>query len=309
MERNNMLGVSTAIRSEVSDSGAEIIETILDLGVRQVELEYRITEPMLREILPFWKRGEIEVLSVHNFLPMPEGIASEKAIPDFFSLSSPDAESRMLGLKYAKRTLEWAEELGAKAMVLHMGKIPMGNVMDRLKRLYDDNKIGSPEGQAYIIEQKAIRAEKGPAHLEAGLKSIDVIAREADRRKIRVGLECRYNIMDFPNLPEFKILFEKFAGSPLRYWHDVGHAATQENLGLTKQKDFLENFGPLLVGTHLHGCNGYHDHEAPGQGDVDYGALRKFLKPETLRIIETHHRATQEELLKGIEFLKEQGII
>jgi sugar phosphate isomerase/epimerase len=304
-----MLGVSTAIRSEVSDSGAESIETILDLGVRQVELEYRITGPMLKEILPFWKRGKIEVLSVHNFLPMPEGIESEKVIPDFFSLSSPDPGSRTLGLKYVKQTLEWAEELGAKAMVLHLGKIPMGDVMDRLKRLYDENRINTPEGQAYIAEQKAIRAEKGPAYLEAGLKSLEVIAREADRRKILVGLECRYNISDFPNLGEFKVLFEKFSGSPLRYWHDVGHATTQENLGITKQTDFLENLGSLLIGTHLHGCKGYHDHEAPGPGDVNYEALRKFLKPETLRIIETHHRATREELLKGIDFLKEQKII
>jgi sugar phosphate isomerase/epimerase len=305
-----MLGISTALRSEVSSSGIEIIEAILDLGVKQVELEYRISAAMLKEILPFWKRGEISVNSVHNFLPKPEGIPTGAAsIPDFFALSSPDEENRGLALKYGKRTLEWAEELGAKAVVLHLGKMPMGDVMVQLKKLYDEKKIKTPEGQAYIHEQKAIRAEKGAAYLQGALRSLDVLAREADRRKVFLGLECRYNLIDFPNLEEFQVLFREFSASPVRYWHDVGHATTQENLGLTKQKDFLENFGHLLVGTHLHGCVGYHDHEAPGKGDVDYESLKKFLKPETLRVIETHHRATREDLLRGIEFLREQGII
>jgi sugar phosphate isomerase/epimerase len=304
-----MLGVSTAIRSEIVESGAEIIEAILDLGMNRVELEYRLTETMLKEILSFWKRGEIEVISVHNFLPKPEVIPEgAPSVPDFFALSSPDEENRRLALKYGKRTLEWAEELGAKAVVLHLGKMPMGDVMGQLKKLYDGKKIKTPEGQAYIQEQKAIRAEQGGAYLRGALRSLDVLAREADRRKLFLGLECRYNLTDFPSLEEFKVLYREFAGSPVRYWHDVGHATSQENLGLTTQKDILENFGHLLVGTHLHGCTGYHDHEAPGKDDVDYETLKKYLKPETLRVIETHHRATREQLLRGIEFLREIGI-
>jgi sugar phosphate isomerase/epimerase len=304
-----MLGISTALRSEIAQNGKEIIEAILDLGLNRVELEYRITETMLKEILSFWKRGEIEVISIHNFLPKPEVIpVGAASIPDFFALSSPDEENRGLALKYGKRTLEWAEELGAKAVVLHLGKIPMGDVMVQLKKLYDEKKIKTPEGQAYIHEQKAIRTEKGAAYLQGALRSLDVLAREADRRKVFLGLECRYNLIDFPNLEEFKVLFREFSASPVRYWHDVGHATTQENLGLTAQNELLENFGHLLIGAHLHGCDGYHDHEAPGKGKVDYTVLKKFIRPETLCVIETHHRATREELLRGLEFLREQGI-
>jgi sugar phosphate isomerase/epimerase len=72
--------------------------------------------------------------------------------------------------------------------------------------------------------------------------------------------------------------------------------------------ELLENFGELLLGVHLHGCRGYHDHYAPGSGEEDYSLLKKFLKPETLRVVETHYRATREELLRGLDFLKEQGI-
>ena len=53
-----MLGISTAWRSEIWDSGIEIVEEILSLGVKAVELEYRISKPMLKEILPLFKEGD-----------------------------------------------------------------------------------------------------------------------------------------------------------------------------------------------------------------------------------------------------------
>lgn len=307
-ERKTMLGVSTSLRSEVSNSGIEIIEAILNLGVKTMELEYRITLPMLMEILPFLKKRRIRAVSLHNFCPLPEEVPKEKASGDIFSLSSPDKDERDLALKYTLRTLEWADELEVKAVVLHMGKIPMDGLMETFLKLYDQKKIQTAEGQEFIREQKKIRAGKGQPHLDAAMRSLDRLVREAEKRGVLLGLENRYNIHDFPNLEEFKVLFQEFSGSPARYWHDIGHAATQQNLGLENQKELLEQFGDLLVGIHLHGCKGYKDHEAPGSGEEDYTLIKKFLKPDTIRIVETHHRATREAMLRGLEFLKEQGI-
>jgi len=303
-----MLGVSTSFRSEISNSGIEVINAVLDLGVEAVELEYRITLPMLEEILPILKKGQIIAVSLHNFFPVPEEVPKEKANGDVFSLSALDNEERNRAVKYTLRTLEWADELEVKAVVLHMGKIPMQNSMATFLRLYDQRKIQTEETQEFIREQKKIRARKGQPHLEAAMHSLDRLAREAEKRGVLLGVENRYNIHDIPNLEEFKIVFKEFTGSPLRYWHDIGHATTQQNLGIENQGELLENFGGLLVGVHLHGCKGYHDHEAPGSGEEDYALIKKFLKPDTIRVVETHHRATREELLRGLEILKEQGI-
>jgi sugar phosphate isomerase/epimerase len=245
---------------------------------------------------------------LHNFFPVPEEVPKEKASGDVFSLSAVDKEERDLAIKYTLRTLEWAEELEVKAVVLHMGKIPMQNSMATFLKLYDQRKIQTEETQEFIREQKKIRARKGQPHLEAAMHSLDRLAREAEKRGVLLGVENRYNIHDIPNLEEFKVVFKEFTGSPLRYWHDIGHATTQQNLGIENQEELLENFGGLLVGVHLHGCKGYHDHEAPGSGEEDYAPIKKFLKPDTIRVVETHHRATREELLRGLQFLKEQGI-
>jgi len=303
-----MLAISTSWRSEISDSGLEIIQAILDLGVEGVELEYRITTPMLKEILPLLKKKRVSAVSLHNFFPLPEGLPKEKASGDVFSLSAPDGEERALAVKYTLRTMEWAEELGARAVVLHLGKIPMDDPMEDLKKLYDQKKIQTGEGKNFIEGQKKIRARKSVKHLDAALRSLEKLALEADRRRILLAVENRFNLQDFPDFDEFNILFREFSGGPVRYWHDLGHATVQQNLGLANQKEFLEKFFELLVGVHLHGCRGYNDHYAPGSGEEDYSLLQNFLRPDTLLVVETHHRASREEMLRGLEFLRARGI-
>jgi sugar phosphate isomerase/epimerase len=303
-----MLSLSTAWRSEISDRGAEIIRTILDLGIHGVELEYRINESMLEEILPFVKRREILVPSIHNIMPLPEGMAREAANGEFVSLSSPDRSEREMAIKYTQRTLDWAEEVGAQAIVLHLGKIPAESSMRALMKLYDDKRIHTEEGKKLLGEKMKIRAREGEKHLSAALQSLDKLAKDAEKRCLFLGVENRYNIQDFPSLNEFKSIFQKFDGSAVRYWHDIGHATTQENLGLVRPGELLEQFGRHLIGVHLHGCRGYEDHYAPGSGEEDYGQIKKYLRTETVKVVETHHRATREELLEGLNFLHTQGI-
>jgi sugar phosphate isomerase/epimerase len=243
---------------------------------------------------------------VHNILPRPWNILKEKANGEFVSLSSPEDDDRRSAIKYTRGSMDWAERFEAKAMVLHLGKVSMDGVMEGLMKIYDQGRIRSEEGKAFIEENKKIRARLGKPLLEASLKSLEKLAKEAEKRGILLGIENRYNIQDFPGLEEFKTIFREFKGSPIHYWHDIGHATTQENLGLVEKGKLLENFGELLTGIHLHGCKGYNDHYAPG-GEEDYIFLKEFLKPETVRIVETHHRATRQDLIRGIEFLREQG--
>jgi sugar phosphate isomerase/epimerase len=273
-----------------------------------MELEYRMTRSMLKEVDPLVQAGRIAVTSLHNILPLPTGIPKNRANGEFVSLSSPDENERKSALRYTLGTIEWAEKFGARAIVLHMGKASMSGAMEFLMDMYDRGMTGTEEGRALIEGQKTTRARLGKPLLEAALKSLEILAKEGEKRGISWGIENRYKIQDFPNFEEFKAIFREFQGSSIRYWHDMGHATTQENLGLTPRGILLENFGDILLGAHLHGCRGYEDHYAPGTGEEDYSLLKRYLKPETIRVVETHHRATREELIQGLAFLKEQGI-
>ena len=192
--------------------------------------------------------------------------------------------------------------------MVHMGKVRMDGVTEFLREIYDDGRIRSDEAKAFIEEHKEHRRRLGEVPLQASLKSLAALAKEAEKRGILIGIENRYHIHDFPDAEEFAVIFREFAGSPVRYWHDIGHATAQENLGLIRKGELLERFGGFLAGVHLHGCTGYHDHYAPGSGEEDYELLKKYLQPETIRVVETHHRSSRADLIKGIEFLKEQGI-
>jgi len=123
-----------------------------------------------------------------------------------------------------------------------------------------------------------------------------------------LGIENRYNLHDFPNLNEFMQIFKALDGSAVRYWHDIGHATTQQNLGLVESGALLDQLGRHLIGVHLHGCRGYEDHRAPGSGEGDYAQLKKYLRADTVRVVETHHRASMEEFRRGLEFLRKEGI-
>jgi sugar phosphate isomerase/epimerase len=303
-----MLGISTSWKSEVAESGVEIIEAILELGVNAVELEYRVSEPMLREMLPYLKRGNPAVNSLHNILPRPEEVPRETATGEFVSLTSPDPEERKAAVQYARRTLEWAEELGARAVVLHMGGVALEDASKALRKLYDEKKTPSEEAREFIEDCKKERARLGRGLMSPALRSLETLANEAGKRGLLLGVENRYNLHDFPAPDEFEILFRQFAGGPVRYWHDIGHATAQENLGLLRKGELLERFGGILAGVHLHGCRGYHDHYAPGTGDENLGFRKKSLRPDMVLVVETHHRASRQELLDGLAFLRKQGI-
>jgi hypothetical protein len=169
------------MKSEISDSGREVIQAILDLGAELIELEYRITPPMLQEILPLLKKRQVSVLSLHNFFPLPEGLPKREASGDIFSLSSPEKEERELAVKYTRRTIEWAQELEAKAVVLHLGKTLFHSPMETLKKLYDEKKIQSAEGKAFITEQKKLRAAQSRPYLDSALWCLEKLAKEAEK--------------------------------------------------------------------------------------------------------------------------------
>jgi hypothetical protein len=45
----------------------------------------------------------------------------------------------------------------------------------------------------------------------------------------------------------------------------------------------------------------------PGMGKVDFDLLKKYLKSDTIKILEIHPRESEKDLMDGIAFLKNMG--
>ena len=300
-----MLGISTCWWHGRSLRGDEIVRDILRLGLEGVELEYRITNAIYQQMRGPLKKA-LTVLSVHNFFPKPEDPAIEKGSGDLFLLSSKDEDERSRAVKYSIRTIEQASDLGARAVVLHLGRVDMPSPFEGYVSLYRSGKMHASEGRASIKEQRRIREARHRKNLDAVLLSLDQLNREAEQRGVLLGIENRYHFHEIPNFEEIGTILKEFEGGNVGYWHDVGHAAVHENLGICRQKDLLDAYSEKLIGMHLHDARGLDDHFSPGQGQIDYTEISPFMKPRVMKILEVHSKVERKDLLKGVQFVKDR---
>ena len=302
-----MLGISTVWKSGAVKEGQKLIECFSKLGFKDIELEYRISGQTYREIKQVLKNeNSLKISSIHNYFPIPE--ISEEGGADVFLLSSEDKEERALAVKYTVKTMQIAAELGARAVVLHLGRVPMDTVKTELFRLYDNGKIGSDEHKKILKEFKLLRERRKGKTFDMLLLSMDEIMKATEKLGVYIGIENRYYFREYPNFDEIGVIFEKFGDGQIRYWHDVGHAKVQENLGITRPNQLLEAYGRFLIGVHLHDVKGYSDHHVPGSGEVDFDLLKKYLKGDTIKILEIHPRESEKDLMIGVNFLKGIGL-
>ena len=99
------------------ESGEEIVDKALELGFDELELGFHTT----RFQADGFKRrlDEMPVGSVHAFCPVP--VSAPQGSPELYQLASIDSDARALARFHLARTVEFAADMGATAVVLHAG--------------------------------------------------------------------------------------------------------------------------------------------------------------------------------------------
>jgi sugar phosphate isomerase/epimerase len=304
-----MLGVSTCWRSRSLADGDRIIRDMAQIGAKAVELDYRLSPAMLDSALKAMDELGIKPLSMHAVCP---ALANKKSRDhaEAFMLCSPDEDERREAVRDVAVCLRTASELGIRAVPLHCGIILMERLTFALQRMYDDGTILSQEGRRAVSQFAARRMKERGVTFDQLLKSLEEINEEADRFDVFVGVENRYYMEELPDFEELCVIFDRMKGSRMRYWHDTGHAQVQENLGFTPHEAYLAEFSDLLIGVHLHDARGYSDHSAPpmnADDGVDFGMVKKYLKPDTIRIMELKDSVSAQDATAGLSWLCAKG--
>jgi sugar phosphate isomerase/epimerase len=302
-----VLGISSVYYSKQITDGGRLLDELAALGCDGVELEYRVRPETLRQMGRRLGRG-IPVLSVHAFFPNPLGIGEEGSGANAHLFSSTDRRERETAVRCGIATLETAERLGARAVVVHLGRVPVEpGALAEYRRLERADGPASPELLAAVAAVQASRERLRGPHLDAVLRSVDRLNREAVRRGLLLGLENRFHPHEIPLHEEMGMILREFAGGAARYWHDVGHALNHQRLGLATEEEWLGAYGSQLAGTHLHDIRGGRDHLAPGTGEADFAAILRHLPPDAVKIMEISSTVPHEELTAGRDLLRGLG--
>lgn len=293
-----MYALSTCWNSDRHDDGRAMLREIRDLGFEYAELSHGIRISLVPGILDAVQAGEIKISTVHNFCPLPIGVT--RAAPNIFKFTSTDARERERALRQTVQTLDFAQRVGARLVVLHLGAVEMRDYTDKLLALVAAGQRETPKYQRLCRELEEKREARREKHTELAHAILRELEAQASQRGLLLGIENREALEEIPFETDFQLLFFDFRGETVRYWHDIGHAQIKDNLGFIQHALHLEAMAEHLAGFHIHDVEfPGRDHRAPGKGMIDFNILKPFVTPAHIKVLELSPSLSTEDVQAG----------
>jgi len=283
---------------------AEFAAKAKEWGFTHIEANASISPQMLSELI----KAAVPISSIHS--PCP-AVLSSRGIPiSSLSLSSLDESERMEAVSFTKKTINIAASVKARAIVLHMGEVPIDlSLQDRLYKLCDGGYAQTKEYNQAKEELVYQRISQALPYLDAARKSLQELSEYSQQKGIMLGLETRFHLNEIPNMDEMAELLNEVSEGLVGYWHDVGHAEVQQRLGFSLHEEWLSRFRDRIVGTHLHDILGISDHQAPGKGDMNWEMIAKYLPSGIVKVCEIGEWNNEEQIQGVVKFLQTKEIV
>lgn len=308
------LSLSTCWCSARHTDGRAMVEEMVGLGFKRIELSHGIRLSLVAGILDAVDAGMVEISSVHNFCPLPGSV--QFAAPNLYQPSASDPREADLWFRYSMQTLDFAVKVGADRVIMHSGSVHFffWSAENRLEKWIDGSGLSAHE----LAEDP--RFQK---HRERAMKSIRRAAKttlprieenykkllpEAAARGLKLCLENREGLEEMPLDAEHEdLLATLVTPEHAVYWHDTGHAQIKHQMGLIDHRAHLEKMSPRLGGFHLHDVSeSGRDHQVPGSGTIDFDMIAEFVRPEHTLVLELSPKLTTEQVLASRDYIGEK---
>jgi len=278
-----------------------MLQEILDLGFKRVELGHGIRLSLMEGIQRYHDAGKVELSTLHNFCPLPVEITGPS--PDCYQYSSHRDSERERAIKLTFQTIDFARRLGAPLVVLHLGRVPIDSYTDELVELA---RAGEFQSRKYVkVKLKAVqqREKKAPLYLQRARECLLRVVDYAAHKGIKLGVEGRQCYEEIPSEIELTALLEQInAPEVVGYWHDFGHIQIKENLGFVDHAAWLAHIAPRMFGAHLHDTEWpATDHRPPFTGNIDYDKLIPLIPNPCLLVWEMGPHRKTNEIIESLE--------
>jgi sugar phosphate isomerase/epimerase len=277
------------------------------LGFEFIELSHGIRITLVPGLLKAVDEGVVKIGSTHNFCPLPTGVVH--AAPNLFQPSSSAQQEHDQWLRYTKRSIDFAAQVGARVLVCHLGSVgflwfnPANKLSDYADRHPGVRLADDKAYQALLAKAFArLRKQMSPFWLQTQASVAEILGYAAGKG-IKLGFENREKFDELPLDDDYAgFLAGLPAEAPVGYWHDTGHADIKQTMGVLDQRAFLEKMAPRLIGFHLHDVDaeGY-DHQGVGTGRIDFKMVSSFWRPEHLLVLELSPRIPVEDVRSSKE--------
>jgi len=290
---------STCWNIKKHSNGRDMIKEIKQMGFSRVELNYNVTKEMLASIRPMVENGDIQISSVHNVFPF---IDDKDYDTDSVMLGFSETEKREKAVKLLIESVEYAEELGAKGVVVHPGEVPFSyNIDSKLKQLYHSVGKDSAEYQGLwnqMLEKRQLEAVGYVKRIEQSLEEVaEYIAHK--QYDVGIGIETRSRCYQIPSLHEANQIITNLAGAPIYLWYDIGHAMMMERMGLYHCLDQMDKLKDKILGVHIHETVELSDHWCPYIHSNDQHYFDQFLEiidAAQIKVYELKAKCTPDEI-------------
>lgn len=280
-----------------------MLREIAALGFEYVELSHGIRITLVPGILKAVEEGVVKVASTHNFCPLPTGVV--QAAPNLFEPSVAEHREHDQWLRHTKRSLDFAAQVKARAVVCHLGSVtffwfnPARDIRNYLRDHPDAGRQPSDNGYRALVQRSLAKLRKRMTPFwEQTKASVNEVLEYAAQKGVKLGFENREKFEELPldaDYPDFMSSFP--ATAPVGYWHDTGHADLKESMGMLTHREHLQKMEPRLLGFHLHDVNAHgQDHQPIGGGHIDFQMVSTFWRPQHLLTLEFSPRVTVDEV-------------
>ena len=301
-----MLAISTMWNALEQPDGAAMFDGLKHLGFENIALSRHLTLEQLEQLKPLFREiGQAHPPVIQNYCPILPGtaqfdVAKDVVDSDKVQLSSLDNDERKEAIRKTIQTMQLAIEMEIPTVILRLGEVDTYNRSYLMTDLYN---YGEREFEAFnkkVTEATEWRKRKEAKHYTAVLRSLDELNEAALRMELNIAIENRPQYFQIPNFDEVGLFFDEFYGSPMRYWHDIGHAALQEKLGLCWSQEWIKTYAEHLIGVTLHDLQELDPYHPPGTGDLDWDEIFAQIPDEVVKVIEIK-QGDSEEIIQARE--------